>query len=54
MTVHGKTCNYVSVPSDKFQAMAGEELTQMLAYFGEFGCEASTPKLPVAHLRVDC
>ncbi|CAD6573788.1 MAG: hypothetical protein TREMPRED_000911 [Tremellales sp. Tagirdzhanova-0007] len=30
-------CNYVHVPSAKFQSKVGEQLSQMIAYIGEFG-----------------
>lgn len=37
--VNNVTCTYVQAPGDQFQSMVGEELTQMLQFFDEFGCK---------------
>jgi len=40
----GKDVKFASVPEKAFAGMAGEEITEMLAYFGEFGCEYFSSK----------
>ncbi|KAI5452805.1 hypothetical protein NCC49_000550 [Naganishia albida] len=35
--VNGVKCAYAQVPAEAFQGMAGEEITQMLQFFDEFG-----------------
>lgn len=38
--MNGVKCAYAQVPAEAFQGMAGEEITQMLQFFDEFGCES--------------
>jgi hypothetical protein len=36
--VNNVKCSFAPAPGDQFKAMVGEEFTEMLQYFAEFGC----------------
>lgn len=53
--VTGQKASYYPMPADQFKAVAGEELTEMMCYFSDFGCESplSPPFLLPAPNRTD-
>jgi hypothetical protein len=38
--VNGVKATYYPMPADQFKAVAGEEITEMMGWFSDFGCES--------------
>lgn len=40
LIVNGVKATYYPMPADQFKAIAGEEITEMMGWFSDFGCES--------------
>jgi hypothetical protein len=45
--VTGNKASFYPIDAEQFKGLAGEEVTQMMQYFGDFGCESSAQSAPV-------